>query len=92
MAVFVLVVVYVFKEECDGGIGVVNADEGGVYRLLGYEILVDDYGRRLGLIYVMLVFGIGVEAEISGLAVLDLGESSGSGRIIAVDGSFEDNG
>lgn len=86
------VVVNVLEQECDGRVRVVHADEGGRDFLLGNEVLVYDDGRRLGLVDVVLIFGIGVEAELSGLAVLDLCEGGDFFIGVAVHGPLEDTG
>ena len=73
----------------DGRIGVVHPHERGLHGLLGLEGLVHQDDGRLAGIDVLLVLGIGEEAQGAGLAVLDLGELRDDGVLIPVHGSLE---
>ena len=69
-AVLLPLVSGVLEELCDSRISVIHPHHCGGDRLAGLESLVDQQYAGPAGIYVLLVFGICEEAELSGLAVL----------------------
>ena len=83
-AVSLFLVIDILEQVGKGVIGVRHPDEGRRNRLLRGEVVVDENYRSLALIDIVLVFGIGEEAELAGLALFNLGERGDGGLRVAL--------
>ena len=83
---------HVFEQIRDGRVGVLYPHQGGGYRLLGLEVFVYQHDGGFAGVNVLLVLGIGEEAQAAGFSMLYLGEFGCNGIRVTIYGSLEQLG
>ena len=76
----------------EGEIGVGNAQQGGLQRVLGDEIFTDDDCRGFGVVNVVGVFGVGKEREASGLPFFYFAEFPDFDIVVSFYGAVQNCG
>ena len=83
--ILALLVGDVLEKLCDSCVSILHPHHSGLDRLLGLESFVDQEDACLAGIDVFLVFGVGIEAELSAASVFNLCEGSGECFGISID-------